>query len=102
MMSSQTAPVLCAVGRLTLPRGKHDVPGSQVEGYAMEQRFQVSGMSCGHCVRAVTEAVQEVDPGAAVQVDLAQHAVVVHSSAERARLGAAIADAGYEVEGAAV
>ena len=67
----------------------------------MEQRFQVSGMSCGHCVRAVTNAVQNVDPGAAVQVDLAGHAVVVQSQADRARLGAAITDAGYDVEGLA-
>ncbi len=67
----------------------------------MEQRFQVSGMSCGHCVRAVTEAVHEVDSAAAMQVDLAGHAVMVQSEADRARLGAAIADAGYEVEGVA-
>lgn len=67
----------------------------------MEQRFQVSGMSCGHCVRAVTEAVHEVDPDAAVQVDLPQRAVLVRSEAGRARLGAAIAGAGYDVEGLA-
>lgn len=67
----------------------------------MEQHFQVSGMSCGHCVRAVTEAVQEVDPGATVQVDLAQHTVMVRSETDRARLGAAIVGAGYDVEGVA-
>ena len=82
---------------MTFPRGKHDLPGSTKEQGAMEQRFQVSGMSCGHCVRAVTEAVHEVDPGAAVQVDLSQQAVLVRSEADRARLGAAITEAGYDV-----
>ena len=36
----------------------------------MEQRLHVSGMSCGHCVRAVTEAVRGVAPLAKVEVDL--------------------------------
>lgn len=67
----------------------------------MEQRFQVSGMSCGHCVRAVTDAVRAIDSDAAVQVDLAHRTVVVRSDADRARLSAAIADAGYDVEGVA-
>ncbi len=67
----------------------------------MDQRFRVSGMSCGHCVRAVTEAVHEVDQAAVVQVDLADGMVTVRSNAEAAKLGAAIADAGYEVQAAA-
>ena len=37
----------------------------------MNQSFQVQGMTCGHCVRAVTEAVKSVDPQAEVKVDLA-------------------------------
>jgi cation transport ATPase len=32
--------------------------------------FQVPAISCAHCVRAVTEAVQEVDPQAKVDVDV--------------------------------
>ena len=64
----------------------------------MEQRFQVVGMSCGHCVRAVTEAVHEVDQAAQVQVDLPTGTVTVHSGADAATLGAAIANAGYEAQ----
>ena len=67
----------------------------------MEQRFKVAGMSCGHCVRAVTEAVHEVDGAAVVQVDLPTGMVTVQSSAEPAALGAAITDAGYDVQGMA-
>ena len=63
----------------------------------MEQIFKVSGMSCGHCVRSVTEAVHSVDGTAAVQVNLAEKTVAVRSSSDAAKLSAAIADAGYEV-----
>ena len=30
----------------------------------------VEGMTCGHCVRTVTQAIQAVDPHALVDVDL--------------------------------
>ena len=35
------------------------------------QTFQVQGMTCGHCERAVTQAIQQVDPAATVQIDRA-------------------------------
>ncbi len=63
----------------------------------MQQQFSVSGMSCDHCVRAVTEAVKAVDAAAVVQVDLGQNSVVVQSGADRAKFGAAITAAGYDV-----
>jgi copper chaperone len=59
--------------------------------------FQVKGMSCGHCVKAVTEAVRSVDPAATVAVTLAQSRVDIDSAADVARLRAAIIEAGYEV-----
>ena len=33
--------------------------------------LRVEGMTCGHCVSAVTRAVKALDPEAHVQVDLA-------------------------------
>ena len=57
--------------------------------------FDIANLSCGHCVRAVTEAVHEVDPTAEVEVDLASKHVTVQSQAERTRLAAALAEAGY-------
>ena len=57
--------------------------------------FNIPQMSCGHCVKAVTEAVQEVDPQAKVQVDLASKAVQVESQADRAKIIASLAEAGY-------
>jgi copper chaperone len=62
--------------------------------------FQVQGMSCQHCVRAVTQAVQEVDPSAQVRVDLAAGRVEVQSDKDAAELARVIADEGYTVAAA--
>jgi copper chaperone len=57
--------------------------------------FSIPAISCGHCVRAVTEAVHEVDPKAQVQVDLATKQVQVQTEAARAAVAAALIEAGY-------
>ena len=57
--------------------------------------FDIASLSCGHCVRAVTEAVHEVDPAARVDVDLARKHVTVQTQADRQQLAAALAQAGY-------
>ncbi len=59
--------------------------------------FQVQGMTCGHCERAVTQAVQQVDPAAQVRIDRASGKVDVDSTAPREALTAAIAEEGYTV-----
>ena len=63
----------------------------------MSQKFEVAGMSCGHCVNAVQNAVQTVDPEAQVTVDLATGHVDVVSEQSRADHAAAIENAGYKV-----
>lgn len=60
-------------------------------------RFQVDGMSCNHCVQAVTKAVRGVDAKAEVEVDLAAASVTVRGSDRRDDLAAAIEAAGYNV-----
>lgn len=60
--------------------------------------FQVQGMTCGHCERAVTQAVQSVDPAATVHIDRSTGRVEVASSqAPRDALAHAIAEEGYTV-----
>jgi len=59
-------------------------------------QFNIPQMSCGHCAHAVKEAVKEVDPAAMVDVDLATKQVSVESQADRAKIVAALAEAGYE------
>ncbi len=63
-------------------------------------RFQVEGMSCGHCVASVTKAVQAVDAKAQVQVDLTAKSVSVEGSDLKDAIAAAIVGAGYEVRAA--
>ena len=61
------------------------------------QVFKVQGMSCGHCVRAVTNAVQALDAAAQVQVDPASGEVRVESGLSVEQVLAAIREEGYEV-----
>lgn len=60
--------------------------------------LRIPSISCDHCVRAVTEAVHEVDRQAQVEVDLAGHMVTVDSRADRQSIVQALADAGYTPE----
>lgn len=64
----------------------------------MSQKLEVQGMSCGHCVNAVTEAVRTVDPAAQVTVDLGSGRVDVLSTQPRQDLVAAIQNAGYQAQ----
>jgi copper chaperone len=64
----------------------------------MSQKFQVDGMSCGHCVQAVQNAVVTVDPQAQVTVDLDTGHVDVLSQQPREDLRLAIENAGYRVQ----
>lgn len=63
----------------------------------MNQSFQVQGMTCGHCVGAVTQAVKSVDPQAEVKVDLASGKVEVQTGQERGAIARAIEEEGYKV-----
>lgn len=63
----------------------------------MNQSFQVQGMSCGHCVNAVTQAVRSIDPEAEVKVDLASGKVDVQSQQDPAAIARAIEEEGYKV-----
>jgi copper chaperone len=65
--------------------------------FFMNQTFTVTGMTCGHCEKAVTQAIKRVDPQAQVQIDRAQNKVDVQSEQPRAALAQAIAEEGYAV-----
>ncbi|MEO8808544.1 MAG: heavy-metal-associated domain-containing protein [Burkholderiaceae bacterium] len=58
--------------------------------------FQVNDMTCGHCVGAITRAVEGADPGATLRIDLATHRVQIEpGSADPTTLEEAIRAAGY-------
>ena len=63
----------------------------------MEHTFNVQGMTCGHCERAVQQAVRAVDPQADIHIDRATNTVVVRSSQPQTLLADAIREEGYTV-----
>lgn len=60
--------------------------------------LNVKGMSCQHCVKAVTKAIQSRDPQATVAVELPEGRVKVETTLSREATADAIADEGYEVQ----
>ena len=63
----------------------------------MNQTFTVTGMTCGHCERAVKNAVQQLDPQAQVSIDRAANRVDIDSAQAREALAKVIAEEGYGV-----
>ena len=63
--------------------------------------YTVVGMTCGHCVSAVSEEVGGLPGVTGVQVDLPSGAVTVTSEAplDDAAVAAAVEEAGYELAG---
>jgi copper chaperone len=59
--------------------------------------LQVKGMTCQHCVKAVTKALQALDAQAIVHVTLPQGLVTVESTLTRDAAAHAITEEGYEV-----
>jgi len=58
--------------------------------------FRVDDMTCGHCVRAIKDAVRALDAEAAVDVDLPRRLVRVHAAhLEGPRVRQALEEAGY-------
>ena len=63
----------------------------------MQYQFQVTGMTCGHCERAVVHAVRSIDEDALIKVDLPTGQVVVQSDKARDLIATAIREEGYQV-----
>ena len=63
--------------------------------------YTITGMTCGHCVNAVTEEVSQVPGVTDVDVDLATGGLTVTSDTpvDDAAIQAAVEEAGYSVAG---
>jgi copper chaperone len=61
--------------------------------------YTVTGMTCGHCVQAVTQEISKIDGVTAVDVDLATGRVTVQADrpVDDAAVEAAVDEAGYDV-----
>lgn len=58
-------------------------------------RFTLPDMSCGHCVAAITEALQAADAQARVEIDREARTAEVDSALPREALAAVLTEAGY-------
>jgi copper ion binding protein len=62
--------------------------------------YSVTGMTCAHCVAAVSEEVGAVAGVRSVEVDLASGRMLVHGDGvSDTDVRAAVAEAGYDVAG---
>jgi copper chaperone len=59
-------------------------------------KLSIPDMSCAHCEQAVRNAIEEVDPAAEVQIDLAAHSATVTTTSGEAAILAAVHEAGYD------
>jgi copper chaperone len=64
--------------------------------------YDVRGMTCGHCVKSVTEELQGVDGVTAVDVDLnaggvSKVTVTSDTALDEQQVRAAVDEAGYEL-----
>lgn len=64
----------------------------------METKIQVTGMTCMHCVGAVTRALQAVPGVDKAEVSLEEKQAVVTGNADPTALIAAIKEEGYSAE----
>lgn len=60
--------------------------------------FHVPGMTCGGCLRAVTRAIQALDPKAQIEGDLENRRIKVTSEKEMSSILAALSNGGYPAE----
>jgi copper chaperone len=56
----------------------------------------VEGLTCGHCVKAVTRAIQALDPGAKVEIALPSGALRAETALSAAKVAEAVAAEGYK------
>jgi copper chaperone len=59
--------------------------------------LEIKGMTCGHCVRAVTRAVQSLDPAATVAIDLPTGRAKIESGQSADAIASRIREEGYAV-----
>jgi copper chaperone len=63
----------------------------------MMVELKVDGMTCGHCVRAVTQAIERADSGAKVSVDLPSGTVRAETALDAAAIARLVLAEGYRV-----
>lgn len=79
-------------------------PGSEASTEQVTQGYAITGMTCGHCVGAITQELSALDGVSEVRIDLVaggtSTAVITSTSAlSDTDVAAAVDEAGYELVG---
>ncbi len=64
----------------------------------MTTELSITGMTCGHCVKAVEKALKSVAGAENVSVDLANAKATIDGTADTNALIAAVAEEGYTAQ----
>jgi copper ion binding protein len=69
------------------------------EGEVMKKVIKVEGMSCDHCVKHITNAINEIEGAKCLNISLDHKTVEVQYDNDDtlSKIEASITDAGYEV-----
>ena len=59
-------------------------------------QLTVNGMTCGNCVKHVTQAIHDINPQATVEVDLSTKRVTINGDVALEAVQKALAEEGYE------
>ena len=57
--------------------------------------FSIPDMSCGHCVKAITQALHLFDPVATLNINLPTRTITVQTTQDRQAIATALTEAGY-------
>lgn len=68
---------------------------SFIEVDGMTYEFIVPNMTCGHCVKVITDAIHKVSPNARISADPATHWLTVENAEDGQSTMMAIQGAGY-------
>ena len=65
----------------------------------MKRIVKINGMTCEHCVKSVTSALNSLEGISSVEVSLADNTAVIDGDASDQSIKDLIDDIGFEVEG---
>ena len=60
--------------------------------------FNVENMTCGHCVKAITQALTEADADAQVKANVEQKEIAIETTLEVNQIIALLEDEGYSAQ----
>ena len=63
----------------------------------MKYKVKIEGMSCGHCVKSVTEALSALSGAKDVSVELEKGEATLQTDANPAQISQSIEDIGFDV-----